>query len=108
MANVIRIPLAVNLPWYAFDITLEQVGYHVEMAYQTRRDRWCLTLADAAKQTLLESLPVLIDRNLLRAYQHLAVPRGMLICIDTTGKQQQPTLGSFLTTHALYYMESGF
>ncbi|RYF52441.1 MAG: hypothetical protein EOO38_00080 [Cytophagaceae bacterium] len=108
MPNIVRVPLGVNLPWYAFDMTLDGVGYHLEMAYQNRSDRWALSIGNAASTPVIQSVPILIDRDLLRIYHHLPVPPGLLMCIDTTGKQQQPTLGSFLTTHVLYYIESGF
>lgn len=107
MANIIRVPVNVNLPWYSFNISLENVGYTLEMSYLTRADRWSLTLADLTGEAIVRNIPVRIDVDLLAIYRALAVPPGSLFCVDTTGNQTQPTLGSFLTTHAMYYAERG-
>lgn len=107
MANILQLPVDANLPWFSFTITLENAGYRLEMAYNTRAARWSLTIRDAAGEPIVRNIPILIDRDLLKIYRTLPVPQGSLICIDTTGKQTQPTMGSFLTTHALYYIESG-
>ncbi len=107
MANIIRVPVTVNLPWYSFTMTLDNVGYQLEMAYLSRADRWSLTIADLTGAAIARNIPVRIDLDLLSIYRAQAVPPGSLFCVDTTGKQNQPTLGSFLTTHAMYYAQRG-
>lgn len=94
----------MGLPWYSMTVTLDGQSYGLEMAYNNRADRWALTLSNASQEAIVSNLPVLIDRPLFAPYKHLDVPPGAMVCIDTTGNQAQPTMGSFLRTHVMYYL----
>lgn len=104
---ILTLPVDQDAPWYQFTITLDDASYTIEMAFNTRAERWMLTLSDAVGTPVVASIPVLIQRDLLSPFRTLAVPPGYLIAGDTTGQQQQPTLGSFLLNHRLYYVEEG-
>lgn len=99
------LPLTQNLPWYAFNITIGEVTYVLEMRYNTRKDRWLLNILDATEQPILMGVPLLVERDLLASYQSLAIPPGYLFCSDRSGKGLQPGLGAFLTSHTLYYVD---
>ncbi|RYF09310.1 MAG: hypothetical protein EOO40_07125 [Deltaproteobacteria bacterium] len=103
---LLAIPLDENLPWYSFSITLENQAYTFEVAYNTRANRWMLSISDAADNLILAGIPLLIERDLLRPYRTLRLPPGSLVVLDNTGQGQEPTLGSFLLNHTLYYLES--
>lgn len=104
---ILTLPLDEDAPWYSFSTTLEAVTYTFEMAYNTRAKRWYLSVGDAIGTVLVAGVPILIERDLLAAYRHLPIPPGSFVALDTSGQGQQPTLGSFLLNHILYYIETG-
>jgi len=106
MASYTRIPLDQSAPWYTFSMSLGQVTYQFEVAYNTRSGIWALSLYDVANQPLLMSVPLLIRRDLTKAYHTLSIPPGALVCLDDTGDGSEPGLGSFLLDHTLYYVET--
>lgn len=102
-----RIRLDQNLPAYSFTTVLDNVSYLIEAAYNTRRDRWTLGIYDSGGTPLLVGIPLCIDRDLIAPYRTLSIPQGTLVCFDDTDAGTQPTLGSFLLDHTLYYVEAG-
>jgi len=105
MASYVRIPLDQSAPWYTLQIALGQVTYNLELAFNTRRGTWTLNIYDIANTPLLMSIPLLIRRDLTRAYHTLNIPSGAFVCLDDTGDGTEPGLGSFLLDHSLYYVE---
>lgn len=104
---IITLPLAQNTPWYDFSMPLDQTTYTVEMAFNTRANRWMLTLGDVSGSPIVYNLPVVIQRDLLLGLHHLPVPPGYLVAIDLSGQNTQPDAGAFLLNHRLYYIEKG-
>jgi hypothetical protein len=103
---LLTIPLTDNVPWYTFTTTLEGATYGFEMCFNSRANRWMLSLSDATGTLLVASIVLLIERDLLRPYRTYKVPPGNLVVLDNTGFGQQPSQGSFLLNHSLYYLES--
>ena len=103
------IPIALNedYPWYSFSVTLENVTYTFTVAFNTRANRWYLSIGDAVGNQIVAGFPLLIGRDLLAAYRTQAVPPGYLFAFDTSGQGLQPTAASFLTDHQLVYFETG-
>lgn len=106
MASILALPLNQSLPWYSFTIILDQASYILELAYNTRADRWRLNIRDATEQPLLMGIPLLIRRDLTGPYHYLAIPPGGFCVLDDTGDRSEPTLSSFLLDHTLYYLEA--
>lgn len=101
----LKLPCANSLPWYNFTLSLSGARYIFEMQFNTRSDRYYLSLYDAGGQVIVLGVPLLTGRALLDQYRTRPVPPGSLFVVDTTGQEQPPTLGSFATTHALLYVE---
>lgn len=99
------LPLSQDLPWYSFEVTLSQVSYTFEMRYNTRRNRWSLSILDSTEAAILVGLPLLINRDIVGQYLSFLVPLGTLLVLDDSGNNLQPTIQSFLTDHTLYYVE---
>lgn len=104
MATYYNIPLTQNATWYSFNITLDSATYVFELRYNTRKDRWILSIYDAAENPLLVGIVLLIERNLSTQYNYLAIPQGVIFCQDDSGQGLQPTLSSFLVDHTLFYL----
>jgi len=105
MATYFRIPVDKNLPWYTMRVALSKVTYTLEMAYNTRADRWYLSVMDAIGTPILMGIPLLIMRNVLGPYRTLALPPGRLFPYDDSGRDLEPTLSSFLVDHGLVYVD---
>lgn len=103
----ITIPLNEDYPWYSFSVTLENVTYTLTMAFNTRANRWYLSIGDAIGNAVVAGFPLLINRDMLASYRTLAVPPGYLFVFDTSGQSLQPGPASFLTDHRLVYFETG-
>lgn len=104
---ILTLPVAQNAPWYDFTTTLDAAFYTLEMAFNTRANRWMLSIGDATGAPVLCGLPVVIERDLLAGLRYLPVPAGAIIALDQSGQRQQPVAGSFLLNHRLYYIEKG-
>lgn len=105
--SILVVPLTQDLPWYTFTTSLDGISYTLEVQYNVRSERWYMSIADAIGTPVVSGIPLLINRDLLAPYRTYDVPAGGMVVIDNTGADAEPTLDSFLTTHALYYVEPG-
>lgn len=103
---LLKMPLNQNLPWYSFTATLDAASYQFELAYNVRSGRWSLNLQDVTGAPIASGLTLLNGIDLLAYLRYLPVPPGILMVLNDTGAADEPTLGSFLTTHSLYYLEA--
>lgn len=106
MANLFALPLNQSAPWYEFQATLEAATYTFEIYFNTRAQRWRMSIRDSGGRALLVGIPLLIRRDLTGPYHYLGIPPGALFAIDDTGDRTEPTLSSFLIDHTLYYLEA--
>lgn len=103
----LELPVDQDAPWYTFTTTLEGATYTIEMAFNTRAQRWMMTLGDATGTAVICGLPIVIERDILSGLRYLPVPPGYIVAFDLSGQQQQPVAGSFLLNHKLFYIEKG-
>jgi hypothetical protein len=106
MATTVRVPVNRNVPWFRFRVALSKTTYTLEMRYNTRMQRWILSISDATGKPLLMGIPLLIMRGLLGQYRTIKLPVGPLFCIDDSGQGVEATLSSFLTDHGLVYVDT--
>lgn len=104
-ASYTILPLGNALPWYSFRTSLTQVIYTLRLRYNTRMARWILDIADAQNNDIINSLPILIERNINQQYVISGLPSGMLFSTDTTGDESQPVRNSFGIDHLLWYFD---
>lgn len=102
---LLTLPLTQSLPWYSFTIQLDGASYVLEFYYNTRASRWRMNILDPTQTPLVMGLPLTIGRDLTDSYRYLKIPPGVFFALDDTGDGTQPTLGSFLLDHSLYYWE---
>lgn len=102
---VFEIPTSASQTWYTQTLALSGVTYILEFRYNTRMARWILNIRDAGETPILMGIPLLIDRNLTGQYTQLSLPPGTMLCVDDSGNNLQPTLSSFLTDHAVLYLD---
>jgi len=103
--SIIILPLGNDLPWYTFSISLTGVQYTIRMRYNTRAQRWIMDIADGQNNDIIDSIPLLIGRNLVGRFNSDSLPGGEFFVTDDTGAGNQPTQYSFATTHSLWYYD---
>lgn len=101
--SLLEIPAGNALPWYKFNVTLNDVLYTLRFRYNTRSSRWILDIADAANQDIVVGLPVLIGRNLTGRFVIEGIPPGLFLAADLTNQDEQPGRYSFGVDHVLLY-----
>ena len=105
MATYFVIPTDKNLPRYVQRVALSKVTYTLMLAYNTRADRWFLSMMDAIGTPIVMGLPLLVMRDALGPYRTLAVPPGQLVTVDYSNKQTNPGLSDLLLDHAVVYID---
>jgi hypothetical protein len=95
-----------DLPYFERPWTLDGVQYIFRLQWNTRQSIWYLTICDATGTAILSSIAMLTNRNLVKQYPTLPLPRGLLFVGDTTGKAETAGLASFSTTHQLLYVST--
>lgn len=105
MATFSVIPLDELSAWYEYDIVLDSVTYTLEIYYNTRADRWRLSIKDAVGNPLLSGIPLLVNRDLTGPYTYLDIPKWFFVVLDDKLLGREPGLQSFLLDHTLYYVE---
>lgn len=103
--NIAQIPATNDVPWYNFKVTLSGTLYTLRFRFNTRMNRWILDLADAQNNDILNSLPMLINRNMNGRFVTPDLPPGFLFCTDDTNQGTQPTRYSFGKDHSLFYFD---
>ena len=76
-------------PWISFSTTLEGAVYGLEFSWNTRDERWYLSVYDDSGTALAAGVAVVIDFSLLTRFSNPALPPGALMALDTTGNQQE-------------------
>jgi hypothetical protein len=102
---VFSIPTSSTQTWYSQSIVLSGVTYVLEFRYNSRMQRWIMSILDSGEQPIIMGIPLLIQRNLTSQYTQLAIPAGALYCTDDTGNALQPSLSSFLVDHTVIYLD---
>ena len=102
--TIYQIPMQ-GTPWFSFSTDLSKITYHMECRYNTRMDRWILNIADAQGETIINGIPMLVNRSLTGQYPALPLPPGTLYVQDLSGNNAQPGLAAFITDHVFLYAD---
>lgn len=103
--QVLSIPARNDLPFYQFTINLSGVLYQLEFKFNTRMNRWILSVNNPSGDQIMSGIPILIGRALFNEYVELPLPEGTFFAQDNTLQDQQPTQFSFGLDHTLYYVD---
>ena len=84
------IPLRTDIPWYTEIVELGGVQYQLEVAWNTRDQRWYISVADADGVNVATGIPVVVDWPLLERFSLTDLPDGTMMAIDLTGNGEEP------------------
>jgi len=106
MATII-LPVRSDFSAYQFQVDLEGAIYTLDFGFNTRSNRWYMSIYDSTGETLLVGdIPILINIPLADQYIDKRLPLGRFIAIDETGNNGNPTINNFGTDIKLLYQES--
>lgn len=106
MATLV-LPIRSDFKAYDFQIELEGVIYTLDFGFNTRSQRWYMSIYDQAKENLLiGDIPVLINIPLHDQYIDEALPPGRFIALNETGKYEEANDSNFGSEVKLFYEES--
>lgn len=98
-------PIQANLPWYFFSTTLSGNTYILRLRYNSRMQRWVMDIADAANNTIIAGMVLLINRNANGQYVAAGVPPGVFFAYDDSSQGTEATEFSFSIDHSLNYID---
>ena len=89
-----RIPI-VDAPHQKFTVSLDKQSYQFMLWYNSREDRWYLSLTDAAGALIVSGIKLVVGNELIRQYDAYATPPGGLYVISTHSPYVEPTRAAF-------------
>lgn len=99
----VEIPLASDLPDFAFQVELDSITYGFRIRLNGRDSCWYLDLSDAQGTILAASLKLVLNIDLLRRQTNPALPLGYLMVIPTTSSEAEPGPSDLSTRVRLLY-----
>ena len=102
----IELPVRSDIPAYDFQAELEGTLFGFNLQWNERGQFWSLDLADANGVTLLNGLKLVTGYPLLIQYRNRNLPRGEILCVDTSGENKSPGIDDFGTRILMVYRES--
>lgn len=105
MASLL-IPITTEDPSFKFSIDLEGVTYVLSFSYNSRMDRWTMSILDQNGVALRSGIKLITGWNLKRQYVQSVLPPGGFAVIDLANETKNPNFDDFGQRTLLYYEES--
>lgn len=102
----LTLPVRTDVPYYDFDVDLEDRSFTLELRWNDRAGAWFLSVYDSAGAPLVSGRRVVLGSPLLGHGVSSALPPGDLLAIDTTDAGTDPGRDDFGTRVVLAYVES--
>jgi hypothetical protein len=102
---MLRIPTPTGMPSFTMRVTLEQVEYRFDFAWNERAERWFMQLYTSAGD-LITSRKVIPNWPLLRGLVHADRPPGELVALDTSDLRTPIGLNDWGDRVVLDYLEA--
>jgi hypothetical protein len=103
----VTVPLRSDLPFYRFQVELDEVTYGLAFRWNYEAGAWFLTLYTSEDEVILAGVKVVVDWPVGSRSADPRMPPGALQFLDTTGARQDPgeeDLGSRVVL--LYFTEA--
>lgn len=100
----IDIPVVPSDAHYRFGIVLEDVGYIVDARWNSRDEAWYLDWYTLEEKIIALNLKVVLGCYLGRRYQSAPFTNGVLVAVDTSGKDVEAKFDDFGTRVVLRYI----
>lgn len=104
--SIERIPTSTSIPYYEFEIELDDVEFKLEFRYNDRDSSWYLTIKDVDDAVLRAGIRVVEDWSLLRLWADATRPGGELVTASSPGVSAPPTLNQLGAEVVLSYLDA--
>ena len=105
MATLYEIPIVRenNEPSLKLRTVLENTEYVLRFDWNTRENRWSISIYDALENPLIAGQVLTINNELIERFEIAALPPGKLVLFDTSRKFLEATLEDLGTRCRLFY-----
>lgn len=107
MANIYEIPVNAEFESFKVRTDLEGGTYVLQLDWNARAERWCLSIMDAEEAPILMGVPLNINMDIWGRFRMPALPSGMLMLYDTTGRNEEAGRDDLGSKAVLLYKEAG-
>jgi len=87
---MIRIPIRSDIYWYIENVELNGSVFRLEIAWNTRGQRWYLSILTSDGEMIVAGIPLVVDTPLINRFADRRLPYGLLMMVDTTGQGREP------------------
>lgn len=94
------------MPAYQFQITLEDTSFFFDFEWNERGQFWSMSISDQDEQLLIAGVRLVAGISLIDKYIVSGRPKGHLMCVDTSGKNIDPSISDLGSRVLLMYRES--
>lgn len=107
MADLFIIPAVPGEPFQEQTTTLDGIPYVLRFDWIQRIQRWSFSILSVSGEPLLMTKGLVLGADLLRQSKHdPRLPQGVLLVLDTEGKNADPGLFTLGRRHLLAYFSA--
>lgn len=107
MADIVEIPTDSENASFKIRTDLEGATYVLHLHWNGRAERWFLSIFDADEQPILMGVPLNINMDVWGRFRLSALPPGILMLYDTTGRNEEAGRDDLGGKAVLIYREAG-
>ena len=89
MSDIVEIPTVTDDPSFKLRTELEDVTYIIRLDWNTRVEKWHISIFDADENPLLSGIPLNVDTDLIGPLRIAGLPPGLLMLFDTRGENAE-------------------
>lgn len=99
------IPLTSSFDDYDFSINLDGTIYLLNVRWNSRIEKWTISIGLEDGTELVGERPIIADWPPFARFRSTSLPKGELMFIDTSGKNQDPGHDDLGSRVILVYLE---
>ena len=103
---ITRLPLTPKLPFYEFDVELDDTVFRLEFRFNGRDDAWYMKISDTEDNILRSGIKIVNRRSLLKGWVTNEAPLGAITSITTVNLDRPPNLEELDRDTLLHYVDA--
>lgn len=102
---VLQIPTRSDIDSYSFTIDLDGKTYGFSFHFNGRMQIWLFSISTENGLPLVESVPVLVNTDVLGRYTSEDLPPGHILFVDKSGANLDPGLDDLGSRVIMFYID---
>lgn len=103
----VEIPVRADLARYSMRVELDAVLYELSFEWNERIASWLMSIATEAGDPIVLNVKLSVTLDLLGDFSDSRLPPGLLLAVDTTGKDLDPAFDDLGNRVQLVYTPAG-